>query len=417
MNDLDKKYSSYRWVILFILFLATAVNYYDRVVFGITVTYIKDALQIGDREYGYGVTAFQFTYMIGFLLAGKVIDKLGTRVGLSLSMFLWSLAGGLTAISTGPVSLSVLRGTLGLTEAAHFPAAIKSVAEWFPPKQRSLATTLFNSGPSIAIMTCGGIVAWIVAENGLNLDWRFAYYFFAGIGIVLSIVWLFAYKTNKIKSDTDEEGSAPAKKVRWSHLLVARESWGIMVCKFCGDPVWWFYMAWLPAYLFDKRGFDLKAVAWALPVIYGISILLSNVAGWATGKLIDKGVKPIKARKTVMLACALCMPVTAIAGFTGNSVAIILLVGLACAAHSGWAANNFTLVSDCFRKETVGSMTGLAGFAGGVGGVLITGVIPTILIESFGYSPIFILMGILHPIAFVVMNLLIKLDGTKKVEL
>jgi ACS family hexuronate transporter-like MFS transporter len=225
------------------------------------------------------------------------------------------------------------------------------------------------------------------------------------------------YKPNKVKDDNNQDASAPVKKVRWSHLLVARESWGIMVCKFCGDPVWWFYMAWLPLYLIKERGIDFKAVAWALPVIYGSSILFSNVAGWVTGKLIDKGMKPIKARKTIMLVCALCMPVTALAGFTGNMVAIILLVSLACTAHCGWSANNFTLVSDCFRKETVGSMTGLAGFAGGVGGVLITGIVPTILIESFGYSPIFILMGILHPIAFVVMNLLIKTDGTKKVEL
>ena len=417
MDELDNKYSNYRWVILFVLFLATAAVYYNRMVYSLTAIHLEDHLGIGEKEFGYGVTAFQFTYMIGFLLAGWVVDKLGSRIGLSLSMLLWSLASGLTALSGGVLSLCMYRGILGLIQAAHFPSAIKIVAEWFPQKQRSLATTLFNSGPSIAIMTSGGIIVWIISAKGLNLNWRYAYYFFAASGIVLSIVWLFAYKTNKVKDDTDHDGSAPAKKVRWSHLLIARESWGIMVCKFCGDPVWWFYMAWLPLYLIKERGIDFKAVAWALPVIYGSSILFSNVAGWVTGKLIDKGMKPIKARKTVMLACALCMPVTALAGFTGNIVVIILLVSLACTAHCGWSANNFTLISDCFRKETVGSMTGLAGFAGGVGGVLITGVIPTILIESFGYSPIFILMGILHPLAFVVMNLLIKRDGSTKVEL
>jgi ACS family hexuronate transporter-like MFS transporter len=417
MNELNAKYSNYRWVILFVLFLATAVVYYNRMVYSLTAVQLEEHLGIGAKEYGYGVTAFQFTYMIGFLLAGWVVDKLGSRIGLALSMLLWSLASGLTALSGGVLSLCIFRGILGLIQAAHFPSAIKIVAEWFPQKQRSLATTLFNSGPSIAIMTSGVIIVWIISAKGLNLNWRFAYYFFAATGVVLSIVWLLIYKPNKVKDDSDQDASVPAKKVRWSHLLVARESWGIMVCKFCGDPVWWFYMAWLPLYLIKERGIDFKAVAWALPVIYGSSILFSNVAGWITGKLIDKGVNPIKARKTMMLVCALCMPVTALAGFTGNTIAIIALVSLACAAHCGWSANNFTLVSDCFKKETVGSMTGLAGFAGGVGGVLITGIVPTVLIESFGYSPIFILMGILHPIAFVVMNLLIKRDGVEKVEL
>jgi ACS family hexuronate transporter-like MFS transporter len=416
MNDLNIKYPRYRWIILVILFLATAVVYYNRMVYSLTAVQLEEYLGIGEKEYGYGVTAFQFAYMIGFLLAGWVVDKLGSRVGLSLSMLLWSLVSGLTVVSGGVLSLCVFRGVLGLIQAAHFPSAIKIVAEWFPQKQRSLATTLFNSGPSIAIMTSGGIIIWIISPKGLGMTWKWAYYFFAGAGIVLSIVWLLIYKTNTTRS-TSEEGTMPAQKVRWSQLLVARESWGIMVCKFCGDPVWWFYMAWLPPYLLKERSIDFKAVAWALPVIYGSSIVLSNVIGWATGKLIDKGMNPVKARKTIMFACALCMPITALAGFTASTILIILLVSLACTAHCGWSANNFTLVSDCFRKETVGSMTGLAGFAGGVGGVLITGIVPTYVVSTIGYKPTFILMGILHPIAFVVMNFLIKNDSSRKVEL
>ncbi len=215
MNELDDKCSNYRWVILFVLFLATAVVYYNRMVYSLTAVQLEEHLGIGEKEYGYGVTAFQFTYMIGFLLAGWVVDKLGSRIGLSLSMLLWSLASGLTAISGGVLSLCMYRGILGLIQAAHFPSAIKIVAEWFPQKQRSLATTLFNSGPSIAIMTSGVIIVWIISAKGLNLDWRFAYYFFAASGIVLSIVWFLVYKPNKVKADTDEEGTAPAKKVRW----------------------------------------------------------------------------------------------------------------------------------------------------------------------------------------------------------
>jgi ACS family hexuronate transporter-like MFS transporter len=407
------EYPRYRWVILCLLFVATTINYYDRVVYSITVGYLKEALQMGDLEYGYGVTAFQFTYMIGFVIAGRMIDLLGTRWGLSLSMFLWSLAGGLTAISTGPVSLSALRGVLGFTQASHFPAAIKSVAEWFPARQRSLATSLFNSGPSVAIMTCGIIVTWVVSSTGLNLSWQWAYYLFAGAGMVLSILWLCLYRSNRVITEvmSHQVQASSRDKIHWVDLVKVRKTWGIMICKFCGDPVWWFYMSWLPAYLLDKRGFDLKGIAYALPLIYGLSVVASNVVGWATGRLIRRGMHPLQARKLMMLICAACMPVSALAGFTGNGVLIILLVGLACSAHCGWSANNFTLVSDCVKKEWVGSTTGLAGFAGAVGGFLIAGVVSTWLITTLGYAPIFILMGCLHPLAVACLYVLVRPDA------
>lgn len=409
-NTLETKaISHYRWVILFVLFLATAVNYYNRVVYSLTVGYLKESLQIGDLEYGYGVTAWQFAYMIGFLLAGRVIDLLGTRTGLSLSMFIWSLAGGFTALSTGPISLSISRGILGLTQASHFPAAIKCVAEWFPARQRTLATSLFNSGPSVAIMTGGMIVTWVVSASGLNLTWQWAYYLFAGMGMLLSVLWLLLYRTPAVSLVKEPEATQdPVTKVRWLDLVKERTIWGIMICKFCGDPVWWFYMSWLPAYLLDKRGFDLKGIAYALPVIYGLSVVLSNIVGWMTGKLIGHGMHPLRARRFMMLVCAACMPISALAGFVGQGWLIILLVALACSAHCGWSANNFTLVSDCVKKEWVGSTTGLAGFSGAVGGFLITGVVSTWLITVFGYAPIFILMGCLHPLAVLCLYGLIR---------
>jgi ACS family hexuronate transporter-like MFS transporter len=200
-------------------------------------------------------------------------------------------------------------------------------------------------------------------------------------------------------------------KIHWVDLVKVRKTWGIMICKFCGDPVWWFYMSWLPAYLLDKRGFDLKGIAYALPLIYGLSVVASNVVGWATGRLIRRGMYPLQARKLMMLICAACMPVSALAGFTGNGVLIILLVGLACSAHCGWSANNFTLVSDCVKKEWVGSTTGLAGFAGAVGGFLIAGVVSTWLITTLGYAPIFILMGCLHPLAVACLYVLVRPDA------
>ncbi|MBN1763954.1 MAG: MFS transporter [Sedimentisphaerales bacterium] len=407
-------YPSYRWIILTILFLATLINYYDRVVYSITVGYLKEALQIGDLEYGYGVTSFQFAYMIGFLIAGRLIDLMGTRSGLSLSMFLWSLAGGLTAVSKGPISLSLSRGVLGFTQASHFPAANKCVAEWFPSRQRAFAFSLVNCGPSIAIMTCGIIVTWIVSKSGLSLSWKWAYYLFSATGIVLSFLWLLLYRSNTriIRSD-ENKVETPNEKVRWVDLVKVRQTWGIMICKFCGDPVWWFYLSWLPAYLLDKRGFDLKGIAYALPIIYGSTVLIGVVVGWVTGWLIKRGMHPLQARKRMMLICAACMPISALAGFTGNGAMIILLVALACSAHTGWSNNNFSLVSDCVKKEWVGSTTGLAGFAGAVGGVIITGAVSTWLITTFGYAPIFILMGSLHPIAVFCLYLFVKPETLK----
>lgn len=400
---------NYRWVILAVLFLATLVLYYNRVVFSITVESLEEAIHIGELEYGYGVTAFQFAYMIGFLIAGRLVDLLGTRSGLSLSMFLWSLAGGFTAFSTGPISLSVFRGLLGFTQAFHFPALNKCVAEWFPVRQRAFAFALCNSGPSIAIMTCGMIVAWMISPSELGLNWRWAYALFSVVGILLSILWFVLYRSNSqtFAGNENEEGT-PSSAVRWLDLVKVRETWGIMICKFCGDPVWWFYMSWLPRYLLDKRGFDLKGIAYALPIIYGSSVIFGILVGWVTGWLIKRGMHPLQARKRMMLICAACMPISALAGFTGNGTMIILLVALACTAHTGWSNNNFSLVGDCVKKEWVGSTTGLAGFAGAVGGVIFTGALSTWLIKTYGYAPIFILMGSLHPIAVLCLYRCVK---------
>lgn len=398
-------YPSYRWVILSLLFAATTINYLDRIVLSVVVQHIREDFDLDEIRYGYVVTAFRLMYMCGFLVAGKIIDRVGTKLSYLLSILFWSLSASLTGLSGSAFSLAFWRGLLGLTESGNFPAAIKSVSEWFPTKERSFATSLFNSGPSIALVIGPPIVAAVT----LAMGWRWAFVIIGATGFLMAVVWPFLYKRPRhiTKAPVREQRSLETK-LKWRHLLKHKETYGIMIGKFCGDPVWWFYISWLPLYLYDKRGFDIKGVAIAMPLIYGIAIVLGNVAGWAAGHLIAKGWPVRKARKTVMLACAMCMPISALAVFAPDPWVAILLVSLACSAHNGWSANIFTLSSDCFPSKAVGSVTGLVGFAGALGGILIAALAPGPIIKYLGYIPIFMLMGILHPVAIVFVHLLIK---------
>jgi ACS family hexuronate transporter-like MFS transporter len=397
-------YPGYRWTILALLFAATTINYLDRTVLSVAVKDIKESLQLSDIHYGYVLTAFQCLYTVGFLAAGRIIDRLGTRLGYLLSILAWSIAGALTGLSTSAMSLSFWRGLLGITQSGNFPAAIKSVSEWFPPKQRAFATSLFNSGPSVALIVGPPIIALLV----LNTGWRWAFAIVASSGFLLTALWPFLYRFPAHLSGQSQPQPAAAPGVPWSRLLRHRQTYGIMIGKFCTDPVWWFYIFWLPNYLYDKRGFDIQDIAIAVPLIYIVAIILGNLAGWAPGLLIEKGWSVQKARKTVMLACAACMPITAMAVFATNPWVAIALVSLACSAHNGWSANIFTLSSDCFPTRAVGSITGLVGFAGGLGGIIIASLAPGFIVTYFGYVPVFVLMGVLHPFAFVCVHLLVR---------
>ncbi len=406
MDNLKQKTNlQYRWVILFLVFMMTMVNYAARIVLGVTSNEVKEALSLNEIQYGYVVTAFSISYMIGFLFIGKIIDWLGTKLGYLLSLVTWSLVGACIGTSTGIYSLGAWQAMLGITESGNFPAAIKAVAEWFHPKQRALATALFNSGPHIALVLGPPIIAALTVSVG----WRWAFGIIGLIGLPLGLLWLCLYKTPKsIKANSEQNSENSTSAVRWRDIIKQKRTWGIMLGKFCTDPVWWFYIFWLPTFLNDQYGFNIKQIGWAMPVIYALAILLANIAGWYAGHLIGKGWSNFKARKWVMLLCAICLPVTVLSAFTPYPVVVILLVALAAGAHSGWSANIFTLVSDCFPTHSVASVTGLAGFAGGLGGVVLSSFAPGYIITYFGYVPIFILMACLHPLAFVIIHLTIK---------
>ncbi len=408
LKQLDSlTYPRYRWVILFLIFLATLINYADRILLPVASQMVREDLSLSDAQYGYVLTVFSILYTAGFVFAGKIIDRLGTKLGYLLAMVSWSISGALTGLSRSVVSLGFWQGMLGITQSGNFPAAIKAVAEWFPAKQRALATSLFNSGPHISLVVCPPLIATLV----LWVGWRMTFVVFGLAGLVLASVWHFVYRLpqhlDSAKIST-VPADAPRAAVRWRDLITDRRAWGIMIGKFCADPVWWFYIFWLPPYLYDQHGFNIREVGFAMPLIYGVAIVLANIAGWYAGFLIGRGWTNYWARKTVMFLCAMCLPITALSAVMANPWIVIALVSLAAGAHSGWSANIFTLASDCFPSSAVASVTGLGGFAGGLGGILFSSFGAGLIVEYVGYYPIFILMGFLHPFAILCIHLLVK---------
>lgn len=380
-------------------------NYYNRIVLSVLIPEIKGDLHISDIQYSYILGAFQIAYMFGMILSGKFIDWIGTRIGYMLAILFWSLAACFHAIAGSAFSLAFWRFLLGVSEAGNFPAAIKAVAEWFPQRERSFATSLFNSGPHIAMVTGVPIIAFLTH----SLGWRWAFLTMGMTGFIIVMLWPILYRKRDVTSGSLAEKFAPVRpELAWRKLLVYRETWGIMLAKFFTDAVWWFYIFWLPNYLNTQRGFNISKIALAIPLIYAIAIVIGIITSWFPGYLMQRGVTPYRARKLAMFLCAMCLPFTPFAVVVDNVWASVLLVSLACGAHTGWANNTFTLVSDQFPPEVVASVTGLGGFAGAIGGLLFSTVAVGYIVTYLGYVPIFVLMGLLHPLGMLCIHVLVK---------
>jgi ACS family hexuronate transporter-like MFS transporter len=406
----------YRWVILTLLFLITTNNYLDRIVFSTLIPIIREDLHISTEYYGYINAAFKLTYTVGFLFMGKVVDRWGTRIGYSISIFAWSVAAALHATARSTMQLGVWRGLLGLGESGNFPAAIKGVAEWFPVKERALANGLFNSGTTLASIIGPPLFVWMAAVYG----WRACFLVTGGTGFVLVMIWWAVYRLPEMHPSVnqaelayikeDAAGDA-APQIGWMAALTFKETWGFALAKFLTDPVWWFYLEWLPPYLYDVRRFNMAAVGWAIPVVYVTAGVGSVAGGWLSGRLISRGWQHGTARKTAMGVCACLMPLGTLAALVPGPLLMIALVGVAAGAHQGWSANLFTTTSDIFPKQAVASVTGIGGAFGGLGGVIFASLMPGYVVSHFGYTPVFLCMGVLHLIAFFVVH---KLLGRMK---
>jgi ACS family hexuronate transporter-like MFS transporter len=435
-----------RWVVCALLFFATTINYVDRQIIGI----LKPTLvaQFGwqdERIYAAIVFTFQLAYAIGLLLAGRVMDKLGTRRGLALAVLLWSIAAiahaaahhfpwlriptinldattGLSIVLlVGAASgFALVRFFLGLAEAGNFPAAIKTVAEWFPRKERAFATGIFNSGSNVGALVTPLVVPWMTLHGG----WEWACVITGGLGFVWLAFWLRSYYTPEshprlteaerahIRSDTPEA----VTPVAWAKLIPHRQTWAFSIGKFMTDPIWWLYLFWIPDFLNKRHGLDLKSIGLPLVVIYLVADVGSIGGGWLSSFLIKRGWSVNAGRKTAMLVCASAVVPIMFAARASSLWVAVGLVSLAAAAHQGWSANLFTLVSDTFPRRAVGSVVGLGGMAGAVGGMLISIVVGEVLNRTHSYVPIFLMAAFTYLAALVIIQVLLPSLSPARLE-
>lgn len=409
-TEVGARIGRYRWVICALLFFAATLNYLDRQV----IATLKPTLQVelgwNEIDYSNIVFAFQMAYAIALLLVGRVMDWLGTRKGFSLAVIFWSLAAMGHALVSTVTGFSIARFLLGLGEAGNFPASIKTVAEWFPKKERALATGIFNAGTNVGVIVAAFSVPWIA----LHLGWRWTFLVTGAVGFVWLAFWLALYRRPEehprlserelsyIRSDPPESTA----KVPFARLLPHRQMWAFAIGKFLTDPIWWFYLFWLPDFLNKKFGLDLKNIGLPLMTVYIIADIGSVAGGWLSSSLIKRGWSVNAGRKTAMLLCALCVTPIVFASSVDNQWVAVLIVGIAAAAHQGWSANIFTTASDMFPKQAVGSVVGLGGMAGAIGGMLIAKAAGYVLEFTGSYVPLFLIAGSVYLIALLVIHLL-----------
>jgi ACS family hexuronate transporter-like MFS transporter len=400
-----------RWIVCALLLFATTINYIDRQVLGILAPTLQKEIGWSEIEYGYIVTAFQAAYAIGLLLVGRVLDVIGTKLGFAVAIVFWSLAAMAHALVRTPVGFGLARFGLGVGEAGNFPAAIKTVAEWFPKRERALATGIFNGGSNLGAIIAPAIVPIIA----LTWSWQVAFILTGAIGFIWLFFWLWLYnspETHKklsagelayIRSDPQEA----VTPIPWSHIIGKRQTWAFAFGKFLTDPVWWFYLYWLGKFLNEKHGVTLSKIGPPLIVIYVVADIGSIGGGWLSSRFIKNGWSVNKARKVAMLICALAVVPVIFAPMVAGLWTAVALISLAAAAHQGWSANIFTTASDMFPRRAVGSVVGIGGMAGSIGGIFIASATGHLLQLTGSYHIVFLIAGLVYLVALAVIHALV----------
>jgi len=428
----------FRWTICVLLLFAAIINYMDRQIIGILKPTLTGVFGWSDeRIYSSIVFSFQLAYALGFVFAGRFMDAVGVRRGFAISVSVWSLAAaahGLAGLvpekwrlpmlnldaatgfawvtlTGGAVGLAVARFALGIGESGAFPASIKTVAEWFPKRERALATGIFNAGTNVGALLTPLVVPWIA----LHLGWTWAFILTGLVGFVWVAAWWLLYREPErhprlkpaelayIRSDPPD----PEARIPWRALVPHRQTWAFALGKFMTDPVWWLYLFWIPDFFHRNHGLDLKSIGLPLVVIYLVADVGSIGGGWISGWLMKRGWTANRARKTAMLLCALCVVPVMFAAYVKSLWLAVALISLAAAAHQGWSANLFTLTSDMFPRKAVGSVVGIGGTAGAVGGMFIAMLVGAILEATRSYMSIFIMAGSMYLVALLVIHLLV----------
>jgi ACS family hexuronate transporter-like MFS transporter len=413
----------YRWGIVVLLFTATTINYLDRQIIGLLKPLLEIEFSWTESDFARIVIAFTAAYAVGLLAMGWFVDKVGTKIGYAVTIIWWSVAGMLHALARSAFGFAVARVGLGLGEAGNYPAAVKTVAEWFPQKERALATGLFNAGTSVGVVVALLIVPWILSHYG----WQEVFWITGALGFVWLIFWLIFYdiparqkrlgaaELAYVTAGHDSGESAPA--VRWTHLFRYPQTWALIVGKGLIDPIYWFFLFWLPSYFSSTFNLDLKKPSLELMLIYLATTVGSIGGGYLSSQLIRRGWRVLRARKTVLLGIALLEISVISIQFVTDVWVAVGLISLAVALHQAWATNIFTLASDLFPRQTVSSVVGIAGMAGSVGGIFFPLLVGTLLDNykavgnlTGGYNVLFTICGCTYLTAWLLIHSLTRRD-------
>ena len=401
----------YRWTICALLFFITTINYMDRQVIGVLKPVMQKDLGWTEIDYGNIIFFFQLSYAAGYLTMGRFMDRVGVRIGLTLAVIGWSLATVAHGLIRSVAGFCIARFALGITEGGNFPAAIKTVGDWFPARERALATGIFNAGSNVGAMLTPLAIPWLTVTVG----WPAAFYATGLLGFVWLVFWLRMYQPPEqhprlsrqefayIRSDP----VAPAESVPWLSLLRYRGTWAFIVASVMTGPVWWFYLFWVPDFLFKTHGLSITKIGPPLVVIYLMTDLGSVGGGWVSSALIKRGVEVITARKLALLLCALLVVPIFLAPRVENLWVTTLLIGLAASAHQGFSANNYTLVSDIMPRNTIASVVGIGGMAGGIGGMFTAEIVGYVLQYTGSYVVLFTWASVAYLITVGVMQLIL----------
>jgi ACS family hexuronate transporter-like MFS transporter len=409
--DASARVGRYRWVICALLFAATAINYIDRQMIGVLKPTLQGEFGWTESDFATIIFWFQLAYAVGYIGFGRIVDVVGARAGYTIAILIWTVSHMAHGLATSITTFAMARFGLGVGEAGNFPAGIKAVTEWFPQRERAYAIGLFNAGANIGAIVTPLLVPALV----LAFDWRVAFYVTGIFGVLWLIAWRVLYRhpdQHRRVSAAElayirQDPADPVEPLAWRTVATYRETWAYALGKFCIDPIWWFFLFWLPGYLFERYDMDLKTFGLPLAAIYLISDFGSIAGGWLSSKLIAQGRTPNVARKVTMLICAFCVLPIFFAQTIGSVWGAVAVIGLATAAHQAFSANLYALPSDMFPRGAVGSVVGIGGTVGAIGGMgmaLFTGYI--LDATNNNYSVLFAIAGSAYFVALLFIHLL-----------
>ena len=418
LNPPGASLSRVRWSVCAMLFFAASINYLDRQVLGLLAPTLQHSIGWTEAQYGYIVGGFQFAYAIGLVLSGRLVDKLGCRIGYVIIMAFWSVASMGHALAASALGFGVARFFLGLGESGSFPAAIKTTAEWFPQRERALVTGIFNSGTNVGAIVASALIPWIT----LRFGWHAAFLVTGLLGAIWIVWWITRYYSPEdhprvspvefqyIRDDRPE----PIAQIPWGKLLTYRQTWAYCVAKFLTDPIWYFYLYWLPKFFDSRYHLGLGSIGLPLIAVYNLSAVGSISGGWLPTAFNKSGMSMERARLSAMLICAFLILPISLANLTTSLWSAVGILSLATAAHQGWSANLFTTASDMFPRSSVGAVVGIGGMAGSVGAVLFSLSTGWVLQSYHSYTPLFSVAAASYLVGL--LFLVIMVPGLRKAD-